>query len=118
MTNTPRHAAPARPERDGYRPSRALPSRALDDLDPLPPRALGSSDAVGESPAPLLPHALPELVALFPPLAAWIIASRRDDWHELLAATFVTVAIALPILVISALVEVFVTPHLLLAISS
>ena len=59
MTNTPRHAAPARPERDGYRPSRALPSRALDDLDPLPPRALGSSDAVGESPAPLLPHALP-----------------------------------------------------------
>ena len=64
------------------------------------------------------PELLPELVALFLPLAAWIIASRRDDWHELLAATFVTVAIALPILVISALVEVFVTPHLLLAISS
>lgn len=66
----------------------------------------------------LLPHALPELVALFLPLAAWIIASRRDDWHELLAATFVTVAIALPILVVSALVEVFVTPHLLVALSS
>jgi Stage II sporulation protein M len=66
----------------------------------------------------LLPHALPELVALFLPLAAWIIASRRDDWHELLAATFVTVAIALPILVVSALVEVFVTPHILLALSS
>ena len=39
----------------------------------------------------LLPHALPELIALFLPLAAWIIASRRDDWDQLLAATFVTV---------------------------
>ncbi|MDQ3850690.1 MAG: hypothetical protein M3296_08780, partial [Actinomycetota bacterium] len=32
----------------------------------------------------LLPHALPELVALFLPLAAWLIASRRGDWQELL----------------------------------
>ena len=40
----------------------------------------------------LTPHALPELVALFLPLAAWIIASRNDDWQDLLAATFVTVA--------------------------
>ena len=38
----------------------------------------------------LLPHALPELIALFLPLAAWILASRRGDWHELLAATFAT----------------------------
>ncbi len=44
----------------------------------------------------LLPHALPELTALFLPLAAWVIASRRGDWNELLAATFVTVAIAVP----------------------
>ena len=35
----------------------------------------------------LLPHALPELFALFLPLAAWIIASRRGRWDELLAAT-------------------------------
>ena len=61
----------------------------------------------------LLPHALPELVALFLPLAAWIIASRRGNWHELLAATFVTVALAVPVLVISALVETYVSPHLL-----
>lgn len=66
----------------------------------------------------LLPHALPELVALFLPLAAWIIASRRGDWHELLAATFVTVAIAAPVLIVSALVEVYVSPHLLIALSS
>ena len=35
----------------------------------------------------LLPHALPELVALFLPLAAWMLASRREAWNELLAAT-------------------------------
>src|SRR3954469_6027244 len=40
--------------------------------------------------AALLPHALPELTALFLPLAAWLIASRRGRWDELLAATFVT----------------------------
>ena len=38
-----------------------------------------------------LPHALPELFALFLPLAAWIIASRAGAWQDLLAATFVTV---------------------------
>lgn len=62
----------------------------------------------------LTPHALPELTALFLPLAAWIIASRQDQWHELLAATFVTVAFAIPILVASAFVEVYVSPRLLL----
>jgi hypothetical protein len=61
----------------------------------------------------LLPHALPELVALFLPLAAWIIASRREQWDQLLAATFVTVAIAAPVLVVASMVEVYVTPHVL-----
>jgi hypothetical protein len=61
----------------------------------------------------LLPHALPELVALFLPLAAWTIASRRGDWHELLAATVVTTAIAVPVLVVTSLVEVYVTPDIL-----
>ena len=59
------------------------------------------------------PHAVPELIALFLPLAAWMIASRRDDWHELLAATFVTVAIAVPILLAAAAVEIWVSPQLL-----
>jgi hypothetical protein len=61
----------------------------------------------------LLPHALPELCALFLPLAAWMLASRRGAWHELLAATFVTSAIAVPVLLASAAVEVWVTPHVL-----
>ena len=61
----------------------------------------------------LLPHALPELVALFLPLAAWIIASRRGEWDQLLAATLVTVAVALPILAVTAAWEVYVAPHVL-----
>ena len=60
-----------------------------------------------------MPHALPELTAVFLPLAAWIIASRRGHWAQLLAATFVTVAIAIPMLVIAASVEVYLSPELL-----
>ena len=58
------------------------------------------ADQLGLSPlvliVGLLPHALPELFALFLPLAAWMLASRRGRWDELLAATFVTVAVAVP----------------------
>ena len=64
----------------------------------------------------LLPHALPELVALFLPLAAWIVASRRGAWDELLAATVVTVAIAIPILVLAAVWEVYGAPHVVRAV--
>jgi hypothetical protein len=60
----------------------------------------------------LLPHAAPELIALFLPLAAWIMASRRGEWDQLLAATIVTVALAVPVLVAAAFVEVYLTPHL------
>jgi hypothetical protein len=65
----------------------------------------------------LLPHALPELIALFLPLAAWLIASRRGAWNELLAATAATTAIAVPMLVLAATVEVFVWPVLLRLVS-
>jgi hypothetical protein len=64
----------------------------------------------------LLPHALPELTGLFLPLAAWTFASRRGAWEELLAATFVTVALAIPIVVASAFVEVYVSPHVIRAL--
>lgn len=64
----------------------------------------------------LLPHAVLELSALFLPLAAWIIASRRGDWDKLLAATVVTVALAVPALIAAALWEVYVAPHLLQAL--
>jgi hypothetical protein len=66
----------------------------------------------------LLPHALPELAALFLPLAAWLIASRNGDWQDLLAATFVTVAIAVPVLLGSAAVELWASPHLIDALAS
>jgi hypothetical protein len=65
----------------------------------------------------LLPHALPELMALFLPLAAWTLASRRGEWRDLLAATFVTVGVAVPVLVAAAAVETWVTPRLLLALA-
>ena len=65
----------------------------------------------------LLPHALPELVALFLPLAAWLLASRRGRWDELLAATVVTVGIAVPVLLVSGAVELWVSPELLRTLS-
>ena len=65
----------------------------------------------------VLPHALPELTALFLPLAAWLIASRRGEWNQLLAATFLTVAMAIPTLLVAATIEVYVWPHILGAAS-
>lgn len=62
----------------------------------------------------ILPHALPELFAVFLPLAAWSIASRRGAWHELLAATLATTALAIPLIVLAASIETYVTPGILL----
>jgi hypothetical protein len=80
-------------------------------------QASSIADANGVSPAllmvSLLPHALPELCALFLPLAAWLLASRRHAWDELLAATFVTTAVAVPVILVAAAVEVWVSPHVL-----
>ncbi len=59
-------------------------------------------------------HAIPELTALFLPLAAWTMASRRKQWEHLLAATFATVALAVPVLLVAAAAEVWITPRLLL----
>ncbi len=64
----------------------------------------------------VLPHAIPELTALFLPLAAWIMASRRGEWDQLLAATLLTVSVAVPVLVAAALVEVYISPHLFHAV--
>jgi hypothetical protein len=66
----------------------------------------------------VLPHALPELTALFLPLAAWLIASRRGEWNQLLAATFVTVALAIPVLIAAAAIEVYVWPQILRELTS
>jgi hypothetical protein len=73
--------------------------------------------SAGELVLTAAPHALVELTALFLPLAAWLIASRRDRWQDLLAATFATVAIAIPMLIASATWEVYVWPQLIQAAS-
>ena len=65
----------------------------------------------------VLPHALCELTALFLPLAAWTIASRKGEWGGLLAATVATVAVAIPTLVLVALWETYVWPQILEAVS-
>lgn len=66
----------------------------------------------------LTPHAIPELTALFLPLAAWTMASRRKAWDELLAATLICVAVAVPVLIVAAAVELYVTPLLMNAVRS
>jgi hypothetical protein len=63
------------------------------------------------------PHALLELTAVSLPLAAWTIASRKDEWDQLLAATMVTVTIAIPMLFASAIWEVHDWPVLLESVS-
>lgn len=64
----------------------------------------------------ILPHAIPELVGLFLPLAAWTIASRRGAWNELLAATFMTLAFSIPLVVLAAFIETYISPHVILAL--
>jgi hypothetical protein len=68
--------------------------------------------------AGLLPHAIPELFGLFLPLAAWTLASRRGAWKDLLAATFVTTGIAIPLIVLAAGLEVWVSPRIILALAT
>lgn len=74
----------------------------------------------GVSPAAVLltfaPHAIPELAALFLPLAAWLLAARAGAYEQLMAATFATTAVALPVLAFTAVVEVTVTPQLIRAL--
>lgn len=82
---------------------------------------LGSTGAqiaeqLGISPALLvltvLPHALLELTAVFLPLAAWTMASRRGEWGDLLAATLATVGMAIPLLLVAASWETTIWPRL------
>ena len=115
-----RHAAADREHQDGYQaadpregPSNRVRVGDRGDLLSLLTQTLGLG-LVGATiawdehiSAPLLvltalPHALLELTAVFLPLAAWTIASRRGEWDQLLAATFVTVAMAIPMLIVAA----------------
>jgi hypothetical protein len=64
--------------------------------------------------AGLAPHALPELTAIFLPLAAWLLGAWRGRWHRLGAAAIVCATIALPVLLATAMIETFVTSRVLL----
>jgi hypothetical protein len=62
-----------------------------------------------------LPHSIPELTAIFLPLAAWLVLPMRRRANELLAATLLCVAIATPVLAVAAVVEMHVWPKRLAA---
>ena len=58
---------------------------------------------------------------LFEPVSctySYLIASRRGEWNQLLAATMITVALAIPTLILAATIEVYVWPHILEGLSS
>ena len=80
---------------------------------------LAAQIGVSEATAVLLltPHAIPELTALFLPLAAWTMASRQKKWEELLAATFICVAVAVPVIIVAGAVEIYVTPMIMNAVA-
>jgi hypothetical protein len=59
------------------------------------------------------PHALLELTAIFLPAGGVDHRQPQDEWDQLLAATFVTVALAIPMLIVAATWEVYVWPHIL-----
>ncbi|WP_320669586.1 stage II sporulation protein M [Patulibacter defluvii] len=56
----------------------------------------------------LLPHAAPELTAVFLPLAAVMWLEKRERSQDLLAATIVCAVIAIPVVILSAWIEVAV----------
>ena len=56
---------------------------------------------------------MPELTALFLPLAACLALVRRRRFDDLAAAAALTAVVALPVVVMAAYVEVFVTSHVM-----
>ncbi|MCK9249199.1 MAG: stage II sporulation protein M [Solirubrobacteraceae bacterium] len=72
--------------------------------------ATGAHDALGLL-VRVIPHAAPELIAVFLPLAAVIWLEREDRQDELLAAMVACTVIAVPVVVFSAWVEVVVASN-------
>jgi hypothetical protein len=56
----------------------------------------------------LLPHAVPELIAVFLPLAAVVWLEAKDRNRDLLAAVAACTVVAVPVIVVSAWIEVAV----------
>ncbi|HEX4009055.1 MAG TPA: stage II sporulation protein M [Solirubrobacteraceae bacterium] len=63
----------------------------------------------------VLPHAVPELLAVFLPLGLFLLEARRGRLDRLGGWSLQAAAIAVPVLVGAALIETFVTPGSVLA---
>ena len=58
----------------------------------------------------VLPHAVPELMAVFLPLGLFLLEARRGRLDRLGPWSLQAAAIAVPVLMIAALIETYVTP--------
>jgi hypothetical protein len=65
----------------------------------------------------VLPHAVPELVAVFLPLGLFLLEAQRGRLDRLGAWSLQAAAIALPVLLCAAAIETYVTPGLVIAAS-
>ncbi len=65
----------------------------------------------------VLPHAILELTRCSCRSPPGSSPAAEGEWEQLLAATLVTVAIAVPVLVVAAYIEVYVSPHLFTALT-
>jgi uncharacterized membrane protein SpoIIM required for sporulation len=65
----------------------------------------------------VLPHAVPELVAVFLPLGLFLLEARRCRLDRLGLWSLQAAAIALPVLLCAAAIETYVTPALVIAAS-
>jgi hypothetical protein len=63
----------------------------------------------------VLPHAVPELLAVFLPLGLFLLEARRGRLDRLGAWSLQAAAIAIPVLVGAALIETYVTPGRVIA---
>lgn len=72
-----------------------------------------ASDTLGLTPLDLLSraalHGIPELAAVFLPLAACLILGAKKQWNQMLAAAFLCAIIAIPILIAASVIETWVT---------
>jgi len=72
-----------------------------------------SSETLEMSPLALLAraalHGIPELTAIFLPLAACLILGHQKKWNQLAAAAIITAVVAVPVIVIAAAIETWVT---------
>jgi hypothetical protein len=64
--------------------------------------------------ARMSPHAVPELMAIFLPCGAWLTLVWRRQWPDLLAASVLASAVAVPIIAMAAIVETWIAPRILM----